>query len=118
MKGTIEVELRELEAAGCLRRETAGQEALIVQTPGGPRVWSGVCPHLGGPLLEAKVSGGRIRCPWHLYEFDAETGCAAATRSPSVRVADGAEGGPAPRLKLRELPFRIEGGALKVTGRE
>src|SRR5262249_33163390 len=33
-----------------------------------------VCPHLGGPLDEAPVENGCIRCPWHGYRFDVRTG--------------------------------------------
>ena len=33
-----------------------------------------ICPHLLGPLTDAAVADGRLRCPWHGYEFDLETG--------------------------------------------
>jgi Rieske [2Fe-2S] domain len=33
-----------------------------------------VCPHRGGPLREAPVEEGCVRCPWHGYRFDLHTG--------------------------------------------
>jgi len=33
-----------------------------------------VCPHLGGPLDDAPVEDGCVRCPWHGYRFDLRTG--------------------------------------------
>ena len=37
-----------------------------------------VCPHLGGPLDDAPVEDGCVRCPWHGYRFDLRTGREAA----------------------------------------
>jgi len=33
-----------------------------------------VCPHMLGPLGEATVENGSVRCPWHGYAFDLRTG--------------------------------------------
>jgi nitrite reductase/ring-hydroxylating ferredoxin subunit len=33
-----------------------------------------VCPHLGGPLDDAPMEDGCVRCPWHGYRFDLRTG--------------------------------------------
>lgn len=35
------------------------------------------CPHQGGPLGQGTVENGKIRCPWHGFEFDPFTGEAA-----------------------------------------
>lgn len=70
-----------------------------------------VCPHMGGPLCLGTVGGamlpsrpgeyvfgldGRVlRCPWHGWAFDLETGLAlfeiakARVRTYAVRVKDG-----------------------------
>lgn len=40
-----------------------------------------VCPHLGGPLDDAPVEDGCIRCPWHGYRFDLRTGRSADGRA-------------------------------------
>ena len=37
-----------------------------------------VCPHRGGPLDDALVEDGCVRCPWHGYRFDLRTGREAA----------------------------------------
>ena len=34
----------------------------------------GVCPHAGGPLGEGHLSGTRVTCPWHGWQFDVTTG--------------------------------------------
>jgi nitrite reductase/ring-hydroxylating ferredoxin subunit len=33
-----------------------------------------VCPHALGPLDDAPVKGGVVRCPWHGYRFDLRSG--------------------------------------------
>jgi len=35
---------------------------------------SGVCIHRGGPLGQGQLHGGRVVCPYHLWEFDCRTG--------------------------------------------
>jgi nitrite reductase/ring-hydroxylating ferredoxin subunit len=35
---------------------------------------STICPHLMGPLLAADTSTGLVRCPWHGYQFDINSG--------------------------------------------
>lgn len=34
----------------------------------------GICPHAGGPLGEGYVTGTRVTCPWHGWQFDVTTG--------------------------------------------
>ena len=37
-----------------------------------------VCPHMGGPLADAKLDEqGRLRCPWHDYRFGLDGGSCA-----------------------------------------
>jgi len=33
-----------------------------------------ICPHMGGPMSCGKIEDGKIRCPWHDWAFDVETG--------------------------------------------
>ncbi len=33
-----------------------------------------VCLHMGGPLGEGVVEGGKVICPWHGWQYDARTG--------------------------------------------
>ena len=32
------------------------------------------CPHDGGPLGEGQISGCKVTCPWHGWEFDLRSG--------------------------------------------
>ena len=67
--------LAELKARKQLTHVTDdGLEILLVMTSAGVRAYNGVCPHLGGPLLEGTFSNDTIVCPWHDYAFDAVTG--------------------------------------------
>ncbi len=36
---------------------------------------SNVCRHQGGPLGEGRIVNGCVTCPWHGYQYLAETGC-------------------------------------------
>jgi len=71
------VELGSLEtlcAALPLRVEFAGRPYRIVRSGDELLVHSTVCPHMLGPLDEALVEDGAIRCPWHGYRFSLATG--------------------------------------------
>lgn len=35
-----------------------------------------VCPHMGGPLGEGKLTGSVVSCPWHGWTFDVRSGLA------------------------------------------
>jgi len=53
-----------------------------------------VCPHLLGPLGDAPVIDGQVRCPWHGYRFDVRTGQAVEhrlrlRRAPRLEERDG-----------------------------
>lgn len=34
----------------------------------------GICPHQGGPIIDAKIEDNIIRCPWHGHPFDPMSG--------------------------------------------
>ena len=53
---------------------------------------SALCPHWLGPLEDAPLEQGCIRCPWHGYLFDLRTGASADGRR--LRLA------PAPRVEV------------------
>jgi nitrite reductase/ring-hydroxylating ferredoxin subunit len=57
------------------------------------------CPHMLGPLDASALESGRIRCPWHGYEFDLGTGESSDGRG--LRL------GPAPRLLVDPLSKRV-----------
>lgn len=43
-----------------------------------------LCPHRGGPLDEGSIVGDLVVCPWHMWEFEIESG--RCTRFPEVRA--------------------------------
>jgi 3-phenylpropionate/trans-cinnamate dioxygenase ferredoxin subunit len=91
--------LEELERMGRLVARVGGREVGVVVVDGEPRGIRNRCPHHGGPLclgtVERRVGGapgsyslaGRtiLRCPWHGWEFDPETG--VCLDDPTMRVA-------------------------------
>lgn len=100
--------LEELEREGRLIARVGGREIGVVLHPDGPRAIRNRCPHRGGPLcfgtVRERLTGtpgryelaGRmvLRCPWHGWEFDLETGrcpdeSAMRARTYPVRVDDG-----------------------------
>jgi nitrite reductase (NADH) small subunit len=44
-----------------------------------------VCLHMGGPLGEGTIEGGKVVCPWHGWKYDPKTG--ATTHNPGLKVA-------------------------------
>ena len=90
----------DLERDGRVVARVAGREVGVVAEAGGSL--HGIrnrCPHHGGPLclgtVHERVTGGPgvyelagrrvLRCPWHGWEFDLETG--ACVDEPSLRAA-------------------------------
>jgi nitrite reductase/ring-hydroxylating ferredoxin subunit len=63
------------------------------------------CPHRLGPLEDAPIEDGRIRCPWHGYRFDLRSGASCDGRrlrlAPAPRVAIDAEGEVALELAVQ-----------------
>ena len=106
--------LDELERAGRLVARVGGREVGVVRDPDGGRL-VGVrnrCPHHGAPLCLGRVreraagTPGRyelegrkvLRCPWHGWEFDLDTG--VCRDEPSMRAA--------------VYPVRVEGSRVLV----
>jgi nitrite reductase (NADH) small subunit len=106
--------LADLERAGRLVARVGGREVGVVRDKASG-VLHGIrnrCPHHGGPLclgtVEERLTGepgryalsGRsvLRCPWHGWEFDLETG--RCVDEPSLRAA--------------VYPVRIEDGRVLV----
>lgn len=50
------------------------RQIALVRSDTGWHALDGRCPHQGGPLTEGSVCDGTLRCPWHGYDFDLETG--------------------------------------------
>jgi nitrite reductase/ring-hydroxylating ferredoxin subunit len=102
----------ELERTGRVVARVGGREVGVILVDGQPRGIRNRCPHHGGPLclgrVESRIEGapaayaltGRsvLRCPWHGWEFDPETG--VCLDDASLRVA--------------VYPARAEGGRVLV----
>ena len=54
--------------------ELGGRSFRIVEVAGELLAHSTVCPHWLGPLDDAPLEDGCVRCPWHGYLFDIRTG--------------------------------------------
>lgn len=91
--------LSDLEQEGRLIARVGAREIGVVDAGGGLHALRNRCPHHGGPLClgtlrnrEAGAPGryqpsGRtvLRCPWHGWEFDLETG--VCVDEPTLRAA-------------------------------
>jgi len=60
-----------------------------------------ICLHRGGPLGQGVISGGKVICPWHGWEFDLRTG-------KSWCEPD--------RTKVRSFELKVEAGGALVEG--
>jgi nitrite reductase (NADH) small subunit len=79
MKSEIELvklaDKSELPPCGQAREFFGGGRALcIVNLDGEIYAMDNICPHWGGPLGQGKIENGRLKCPWHGWEFDPKTG--------------------------------------------
>jgi nitrite reductase (NADH) small subunit len=63
----------------------SGRLYAICNVDGSLHALDGVCLHRGGPLGHGQLHGGRIVCPFHLWEFDCRTG--EYDYDPSQRLA-------------------------------
>ncbi len=51
-----------------------GRSFRVVELDGALVAHSTVCPHSLGPLDDAPLEQGCIRCPWHGYRYDVRSG--------------------------------------------
>ena len=59
----------------------------------------GVCPHQGGPLADGMLTGTKVACPWHGWQFDVRSG-----QSPM-----------GPRVKQPVYEVKVEGQDVYVS---
>lgn len=70
---------------GALRRATVeGRELVVGRTEHEVFAADVLCPHRAGPLDEGMISGERLVCPWHSWDFDVHTGI--CERFPATRL--------------------------------
>lgn len=46
----------------------------IINLANEPMALDGECRHMRGPLLEGKIEGTTVTCPWHGWQYDLSTG--------------------------------------------
>jgi len=80
--------------------ELGGQSFRVVEVEGTLVAHSTLCPHSLGPLGDAVVEDGCIRCPWHGYRFDLRTGRSCDGRN--LRLAS------APRVQVDPDGTRVQ----------
>jgi nitrite reductase (NADH) small subunit len=89
----------ELPAAGEAKEfEVADKTICVANVNGVVCAMDNVCLHMGGPLGQGYIEGGKVVCPWHGWEYDPKTGQVDHD----------------PRLKLAIYPIKIEGGDVMV----
>jgi nitrite reductase (NADH) small subunit len=91
--------LSELPATNAAKEFRCGnQEICISNVNGTYSAMDNVCLHLGGPLGQGMIEGGKVICPWHGWAYDPKTGEAAHN----------------PGVKLGVYPLKIESGDVFI----
>ena len=76
----------ELPPAGEVKEFALGERMICVaNVDGNITALDNVCLHVGGPLGQGVIEGGKLICPWHGWEYDPLTGQAGT--NPGLRVA-------------------------------
>jgi phenylpropionate dioxygenase-like ring-hydroxylating dioxygenase large terminal subunit len=65
---------KELRKAGMLRVEAMGKTLCVLWNDGKPRVFADQCAHLGLPLTMGSVGKEGLRCSYHGWLYDTDTG--------------------------------------------
>jgi phenylpropionate dioxygenase-like ring-hydroxylating dioxygenase large terminal subunit len=84
--------LQHLKAGGRLLFQIQKREYQLREVDGALIAHSSICPHRLGPLADADISTGKLRCPWHGYEFDLQSGNCISPKDADCHLA------PAPEL--------------------
>jgi nitrite reductase/ring-hydroxylating ferredoxin subunit len=115
----VEVPISSLRRGRIYRFEVRGRPVIVFWSKKRLVVASEICPHIGGPLAEARLEddGCALRCPWHGYKYDTETG--AFLENPNERFIQQrlktayASYRPGPvNFKLNLLPYTIKDGMV------
>jgi len=68
----------EIEPGQSRMIDAQGREIAIFNYGGEIFALDNECTHVGGPLCDGEIEGGKVICPWHGAEFDIRTGRALA----------------------------------------
>jgi DMSO/TMAO reductase YedYZ heme-binding membrane subunit/nitrite reductase/ring-hydroxylating ferredoxin subunit len=83
----------------CAPEDIPDQRAVIAPLPNGERIAvfregakvlavTNVCRHQNGPLGEGRIIKGCITCPWHGWQYDAETGVSPPPYTEVIETHD------------------------------
>ncbi|HEX3822691.1 MAG TPA: Rieske (2Fe-2S) protein [Candidatus Sulfotelmatobacter sp.] len=76
----------DLPAANQAKEFPCGDKTIcIANVNGSYTAMDNVCLHVGGPLGQGMIEGGKVVCPWHGWAYDPATG--AAVHNPNAKVA-------------------------------
>jgi nitrite reductase (NADH) small subunit/3-phenylpropionate/trans-cinnamate dioxygenase ferredoxin subunit len=98
-----------------------GTEVVVLVVQEGLTVLRDLCTHMGAPLSKGRHCRRTqtLQCPWHGYIYSLKTG--EIVENPNVSVWDGLQQEyktfkpeSAPKYRLLQLRYRIEGGKLLV----
>jgi nitrite reductase (NADH) small subunit len=88
----------DLPAPNEVKEITFGDKTICVANVNGEiHAMENTCLHMGGPLGEGVIEGGKVICPWHGWAWDPKTG----------------QAGP-PDAKIAVYPVKIENGNILV----
>ncbi|MBX7243898.1 MAG: Rieske (2Fe-2S) protein [Candidatus Sumerlaeaceae bacterium] len=86
-------------ADGSLRHFLVGEKPLAVCRVGGvAHAFDGKCPHRGALLGQGALDGTVLTCPWHGWQFNAESGTGLTN----------------PHASLKKFPIRVQDGQLVI----
>lgn len=89
----------ELPAPGEAKEfELNGKAICVANVNGTISAMDNVCLHMGGPLGQGYIEGGKVVCPWHGWDYDPKTG----------------QTGDDPKVKVDVYPIKVEGGDVLV----
>lgn len=95
MSATIVARLDDVSAGTPRLVEAGGVRIVLVRVGDAVYACADACAHQGGPLSQGRLSGTRLACPWHGWQYDVRTGqClfpgrGAAVRAYPVAIVDG-----------------------------
>lgn len=90
--------LSEIPAGAGRAVEVNGGEIAVFNDNGELRAINNSCPHRGAPLHEGMLSGGKVYCPGHGFDFDLRSGACGAVAG----------------MRVETYEVRVEGEAVYV----
>jgi nitrite reductase/ring-hydroxylating ferredoxin subunit len=88
----VRIPLSSLDSDGRAVVEMNGTEIAVFVVDGKAHAFANACPHEGNPLHEGEVLGAMLRCAYHGWMFDLETGACLVGEEPAQTYAAEVEG--------------------------